>query len=61
VPIPGTRSARRLQENAGAVDIALHAAELEQLETVMSAVQIRGTRYPAAASALLFGDTPEKA
>ncbi|MEJ2239300.1 MAG: aldo/keto reductase, partial [Gemmatimonadales bacterium] len=61
VPIPGTRSAERLHENAAAVGIALSTAELERLETVISSVQIHGTRYPSVASALLFGDTPEKA
>lgn len=61
VPIPGTRSVKRLEENAEAVDIRLDSAELEELETVISAVQIHGTRYPSVASALLFGDTPEKA
>jgi len=60
VPIPGTRSIQRLQENAAAAGMILDAAELEQLATVMSAVSIHGTRYPAAARSLLFGDTPEK-
>lgn len=48
VPIPGTRSIERLNENAGAASIVLRPDVLAALATVLNAVEIRGTRYPAA-------------
>ncbi|MGD2130927.1 MAG: aldo/keto reductase, partial [Lysobacterales bacterium] len=59
VPIPGTRSLERLAENADAVSIALKRDDLQQLETVLEAIEVSGARYPAAAASLLSGDTPE--
>ena len=59
VPIPGTRSLERLAENAGAVSVALNSDDLSQLEAVLAAIEVSGARYPAAASRLLSGDTPE--
>jgi aryl-alcohol dehydrogenase-like predicted oxidoreductase len=53
VPIPGTRRAERLEENAGATAVALSADDLAELEAVTSAVEVRGTRYPEAAMAAL--------
>jgi aryl-alcohol dehydrogenase-like predicted oxidoreductase len=44
VPIPGTKRVRYLEENVGAVDVSLSAADLEQLSNALpSAV---GARYP---------------
>jgi aryl-alcohol dehydrogenase-like predicted oxidoreductase len=45
VPIPGTRSAERLEENAGAVDVALSAAELARLEEAFPVGAAAGDRY----------------
>jgi len=53
VPIPGTRRAERVEENAGATAVALSADELAELERVTSAVGVRGTRYPEANMAVL--------
>jgi aryl-alcohol dehydrogenase-like predicted oxidoreductase len=61
VPIPGTRSTQRLQENAGALAVKLDENDLEQLAAVMAATDIHGARYPEFARSLLSGDTPEKA
>lgn len=44
VPIPGTKKAGRLEENAGSVDIALDAKDFESLEGLSSMVS--GLRYP---------------
>jgi aryl-alcohol dehydrogenase-like predicted oxidoreductase len=44
VPIPGTRKASRLRENAAAAAITLDAAELAELEPI--AAQVAGDRYP---------------
>jgi aryl-alcohol dehydrogenase-like predicted oxidoreductase len=44
IPIPGTKRRRYLEENAAAVDIALTAGELKQLNSIFDSVA--GTRYP---------------
>ena len=46
VPIPGMRRIVRLEENAGAADLALTAAELERLEAIAPAGAAVGDRYP---------------
>ena len=47
VPIPGTTKLHRLEENLGAASIELSADELQNIEAVLSAVTVRGDRYPA--------------
>ncbi|TGD76215.1 aldo/keto reductase [Mangrovimicrobium sediminis] len=59
VTIPGTRSLRRLAENAGAAALTLGREDLASLERILDAFDVRGGRYPAAAVSLLAGDTPE--
>jgi len=51
VPIPGTRSKSRLEENAAAVDLVLTAEELRVLNEGLP--RAAGTRYPAASMAAL--------
>ena len=46
-PIPGTRKRTRLEENLGAVDIALPANELCALNDALAKIDISGERYPA--------------
>ncbi|KQV53342.1 aldo/keto reductase [Pelomonas sp. Root1217] len=48
VPIPGTRSIARLDENAAAAGIQLDAARRDSLETLLVMHAVAGTRYPAA-------------
>jgi aryl-alcohol dehydrogenase-like predicted oxidoreductase len=48
VPIPGTKSRARLEENAGAVRVLLGAADLARLEEALPAGAAVGERYPAA-------------
>jgi aryl-alcohol dehydrogenase-like predicted oxidoreductase len=48
VPIPGTRSTKRLIENAGAVSISFCKAELAQINQQISTEVFLGTRYPEA-------------
>jgi len=48
VPIPGTRSIARLDENAAAADVKLVAADLEKIAAVLSASEVIGARYPEA-------------
>lgn len=60
VPIPGTRSPARLDDNAGAAALHLSDDERAALDAAMAGVAIHGERYPAAAMSMLFGDTPER-
>lgn len=46
VPIPGTRSLTRLEENLGGGDVLLTPAELLHIEEVSKTVRIAGERYP---------------
>ncbi len=55
VPIPGTRSLARLDENAAAAHIVLTADELASLDAVLAQQKVAGTRYAAAAMASLDG------
>jgi len=49
VPIPGTRRAARLEENAAAADIALSTADLERLEVLAPRAAWSGDRQSFAA------------
>jgi aryl-alcohol dehydrogenase-like predicted oxidoreductase len=53
VPIPGTKSPRRLDENAEAAEIELSTDDIEELDNAISRDAVRGTRYPEAMMALL--------
>ena len=53
VPIPGTKSPRRLEENAAAVDLVLSAAEVQELDSAISREAIVGSRYPEQMMGLL--------
>ena len=46
VPIPGTTKRHRLEENLGAVDIELTAADRQQIEDALGAIRVSGERYP---------------
>ncbi|MGM9485439.1 aldo/keto reductase [Roseateles sp. NT4] len=48
VPIPGTRSAKRLDENALASHIRFDAGRRARIEALLAAHAVAGTRYPAA-------------
>ncbi|MEX6664841.1 aldo/keto reductase [Pseudomonas sp. W2-17] len=47
VPIPGTTKLHRLEENNGAANIVLSAADLGAIESALQQIQIVGDRYPA--------------
>lgn len=55
IPIPGTRSASRVRENAAAVDIRLTESEVEEVGMLMQGVS--GARY---ARPHTYGDTPAR-
>lgn len=51
VPIPGTTKLHRLEENLGAVDVALSADDLATIEAALAAIPVTGDRYPPALQA----------
>ena len=46
VPIPGTTKLARLEENVGAAQVRLTAADLHEIDAALSAVAVQGDRYP---------------
>jgi aryl-alcohol dehydrogenase-like predicted oxidoreductase len=46
VPIPGTTKLHRLEENLGATDIELTAADLREIDGAASGIDVQGARYP---------------
>jgi len=46
VPIPGTTKLHRLKENTAAAEIELSSAELNEINTALSAIDVQGARYP---------------
>jgi aryl-alcohol dehydrogenase-like predicted oxidoreductase len=49
VPIPGTTKLHRLDENLGAVDLELTAADLAEINAAASKIEVQGERLPASA------------
>jgi aryl-alcohol dehydrogenase-like predicted oxidoreductase len=47
VPIPGTTKIHRLEENLGAINLALGADDLAAINGALSAIAVQGERYPA--------------
>jgi aryl-alcohol dehydrogenase-like predicted oxidoreductase len=48
VPIPGTTKRHRLEENLGAANIQLTAADLRDINHAASQIEVHGARYPEA-------------
>jgi aryl-alcohol dehydrogenase-like predicted oxidoreductase len=53
VPIPGTKSPQRLEENAAATDVTLSADEVNELDNAISPDAVRGDRYTEQMMSLL--------
>jgi aryl-alcohol dehydrogenase-like predicted oxidoreductase len=53
VPIPGTKSPQRLEENAAATDVTLSAEEVNELNNAISPDAVRGDRYAEQMMSLL--------
>ena len=53
VPIPGTKSPHRVEENAAAADVTLSPEEVQELDMAISRGAVRGSRYPEQMMALL--------
>ncbi|MES2108549.1 MAG: aldo/keto reductase [Bacteroidota bacterium] len=45
VPIPGTTKLHRLEENLGAADIQLSAADLTEINEALANIEVQGNRY----------------
>ena len=46
VPLFGTRSVTRFDENVGALEVTLSAADIAELENGSAAIGVTGARYP---------------
>jgi aryl-alcohol dehydrogenase-like predicted oxidoreductase len=53
VPIPGTTKRHRLEENLGAVDVALTADDLREIEEAASRITVQGARYSEGAQRMI--------
>ncbi len=53
VPIPGTTKLHRLEENLGGTSVELTAEDLKAIHDAVSAIDIRGNRYPAQLQSLV--------
>ena len=48
IPIPGTKSTSRMDENAGSALLQLRDQEVKEIRELAEQADIKGTRYPAA-------------
>ena len=55
VPIPGTRRVRNLEENLGALEVQLSAADLEEIDAEFPFSSAAGERYPEQMMRLVQG------
>ena len=46
IPIPGTKQIARLEENLGALEVRLTAAETDRISAAIPIGAAAGTRYP---------------
>jgi diketogulonate reductase-like aldo/keto reductase len=53
VPIPGTTKTGHLEEDLGAADLVLEAADVQEIETAFAAVTVRGARSSDAVLGLI--------
>ncbi len=60
VPIPGTTVMQHMVENAGAADVRFTPAELTELNSAVSAIEIRGQRLPDAVLVFSGVEAPPK-
>ncbi|RFU34188.1 hypothetical protein B7463_g2174, partial [Scytalidium lignicola] len=58
IPIPGTKSTAKMDENAASALLQLSDQEVQEIRTLAERMEIEGTRYSAARMATLFVDTP---
>src|SRR5215204_5729 len=56
IPIPGTKKRKNLADNAGAVDVQLSAAHLQQIQDLLARFPDTGDRYDAASLEMVDKD-----
>ncbi|UKT64278.1 aldo/keto reductase [Pedobacter mucosus] len=52
-PIPGTTKLNRLQENIGAANVSLSKHDLDEIETAVANIQVKGHRYAEQAQKMI--------
>ena len=57
VSIPGSRDAKRVEENAGAAYLQLEEEDMSALNEVVEKAEVKGARYPASLDWLANRDT----
>ncbi|UHD46412.1 aldo/keto reductase [Aureimonas altamirensis] len=60
VPIPGTTQMAHMRENTGSVEVEFTSAEIEELNTAVAAVEVRGARLPDAVLAFSGVEAAER-
>ena len=60
VPIPGTTDVTHLEENVAAASISFNASELQELDTALAAIPIRGARLSPPVLAATGVEAPPK-
>ncbi|PYH90923.1 Aldo/keto reductase [Aspergillus ellipticus CBS 707.79] len=58
IPIPGTKTMKYLDQNAGAINIVLTEKDLKELREKIDQTELVGGRYPEMLSRRLIADTP---
>jgi aryl-alcohol dehydrogenase-like predicted oxidoreductase len=53
VPIPGTTKVHRLEENVGAAELTLNAADLTKINEALSKIEVQGARYSEQAQKMI--------
>jgi aryl-alcohol dehydrogenase-like predicted oxidoreductase len=53
-PIPGTTKLSRFEENIGAVQVALSADDLREIESAAAKIEVQGARYPEDLESLTY-------
>ncbi|MFT3746277.1 MAG: aldo/keto reductase [Pyrinomonadaceae bacterium] len=53
VPIPGTTKVHRLEENIAAANVELTAADLSEIESLTSQIEVQGERYGGASQKMV--------
>lgn len=61
IPIPGTKSIERLEENAGSLYINLKDTELKEIRQEISSIPLFGSHRPGAYATIHGIETPERA
>ena len=59
IPIPRTKKVKYLEENLGALGVALGEGEVKEIRKAVEECVTSGDRYPGIMAKVCFGDTPE--